>query len=207
MSDQSKHYDYYLVEGESVKDLIAGYDAIRKQRADILKQAIDKVGAVAHTSSSGWGECEEKLSGFAWDKSFAFPCLVTIKGRDYFNGKPVVIARGKGNTKEGREFNKMLDTVKAGANAKLTGFPSWNSYIINHYGIMRTGIGGPAGRSGYGMAMLSTYGGKAPGRDDCLMFAVPNNKAADSHSSVEIPDDFQKLTYGRWHDIVNQEEE
>lgn len=207
MSDQSKHYDYYMVEGESVKALIDGYDAIRESRADILQQAIDKVGAVAHTSSSGWGECEEKLTGFAWDKNYSFPCQVTIKGSDFFDGKPVVIARGKGNTKEGREYNKTLDTVKADTNAKLSGLPSWKSYIINNYGIMRTGIGGPAGRSGYGMAMLSTYGGKAPGRDDCLMFAIPNNKEDDRRGHVEIPADFQKLTYGKWYDIVNQSDE
>lgn len=84
------------------------------------------------------------------------------------DGKRVVIARGKGNTKEGRAYNKELDAIMHNANAKLKSLPEWNYYITNHYGIMRTGIGGQSGR-GFGFVMLSTYGGKHPQRDDCLI--------------------------------------
>ncbi len=201
MTDQSKHYDYYKVEGEEVKSLIAGYDAIGEQRNNILPEAAGKVGAIAWTTSSGWGGGGGLLSGFVWEKGYEFPCPMTIKREEMFDGKRVVLGRGKGNTKEGRTFNKQLDAAMQEANAKLKSLPEWKDYIVNHYGIMRTGIGGQSGR-GFGFAMLSTYGGKAPGRDDCLVFAIPNN-TEDRHGEVVIPDNFQKLTYGQFYDIVN----
>jgi hypothetical protein len=205
MSDQSKFYDYYMVEGDEVKSLIAGYDDIREQRNSILPEAAGKVGAIAWTTSSGWGGGGGLLSGFVWEKGYQFPCPMTIKREEMFDGKRVVLGRGKGNTKEGRAYNKELDSVMEEANKKLKSLPEWKDYIVNHYGIMRTGIGGQSGR-GFGFAMLSTYGGKHPGRDDCLVFAIPNNKE-ERHGEVEIPDNFQKITYGQFYDIANQPNE
>ena len=202
MSDQSKFYDYYMVEGDEVKSLIAGYDDIREQRNSILPEAAGKVGAIAWTTSSGWGGGGGLLSGFVWEKGYQFPCPMTIKREEMFDGKRVVLGRGKGNTKEGRAYNKELDAVMEEANKKLKSLPEWEDYIVNHYGIMRTGIGGQSGR-GFGFAMLSTYGGKHPGRDDCLVCAIPNNKE-ERHGEVEIPDNFQKITYGQFYDIANQ---
>lgn len=203
MSDQSKFYDYYMVEGDEVKLLIAGYDDIREQRNSILPEAAGKVGAIAWTTSSGWGGGGGLLSGFVWEKGYQFPCPMTIKREEMFDGKRVVLGRGKGNTKEGRAYNKELDAVMEEANKKLKSLPEWKDYIVNHYGIMRTGIGGQSGR-GFGFAMLSTYGGKHPGRDDCLVFAIPNNKE-ERHGEVEIPGNFQKITYGQFYDIANQQ--
>lgn len=205
MSDQSKFYDYYMVEGDEVKSLIAGYDAIREQRSSILPEAASKVGAIAWTTSSGWGGGGGLLSGFVWEKGYQFPCPMTIKREEMFDGKRVVLGRGKGNTKEGRAYNKELDAVMEEANKKLKSLPEWKDYIVNHYGIMRTGIGGQSGR-GFGFAMLSTYGGKHPGRDDCLVFGIPNNKE-ERHGEVEIPGNFQKITYGKFYDIVNHPNE
>lgn len=205
MSDQSKYYDYYTVEGEDVKALIEGYDSIREQRNAILPEAANKVGAIAWTTSNSWGGGGGLLNGFVWEKGYDFPCPVTIKREEMFDGKRVVLARGKGNTKEGRAYNKELDAVMQEANKKLKSLPEWKDYIINHYVIMRTGIGGPAGR-GHGFAMLSTYGGKHPSRDDCLLFAIPNNKE-ERHGEVVIPDNFKKITYGKFHDIANEAED
>ncbi|MBG8797989.1 DUF5420 family protein [Salmonella enterica] len=205
MSDQSKFYDYYKVEGDEVKSLIAGYDDIGEQRNSILPEAAGKVGAIAWTTSSGWGGGGGLLNGFVWEKGYQFPCPMTIKREEMFDGKRVVLGRGKGNTKEGRAFNKELDSVMEEANKKLKSLPEWKDYIVNHYGIMRTGIGGQSGR-GFGFAMLSTYGGKHPGRDDCLVFAIPNNKE-ERHGEMEIPGSFQKITYGQFYDIVNQPNE
>ncbi|EPN4104680.1 TPA: Eac protein [Enterobacter hormaechei] len=205
MSDQSKFYDYYMVEGDEVKSLIAGYDDIREQRNAILPEAAGKVGAIAWTTSTGWGGGGGLLSGFVWEKGYQFPCPMTIKREEMFDGKRVVLGRGKGNTKEGRAYNKELDAVMEEANKKLKSLPEWKDYIVNHYGIMRTGIGGQSGR-GFGFAMLSTYGGKHPGRDDCLVFAIPNNKE-ERHGEVEIPDNFQKITYGQFYDIANHQNE
>ncbi|EPK6019569.1 DUF5420 family protein [Citrobacter sp. CF971] len=205
MSDQSKFYDYYVVEGDEVKSLIAGYDEIREQRNAILPEAAGKVGAIAWTTSTGWGGGGGLLSGFVWEKGYQFPCPMTIKREEMFDGKRVVLGRGKGNTKEGRAFNKELDAVMEEANKKLKSLPEWKDYIVNHYGIMRTGIGGQSGR-GFGFAMLSTYGGKHPCRDDCLVFAIPNNKE-ERHGEVEIPETFQKITYGQFYDIANHPNE
>lgn len=205
MSDQSKFYDYYMVEGEEVKSLIAGYDDIREQRNSILPEAAGKVGAIAWTTSSGWGGGGGLLNGFVWEKGYQFPCPMTIKREEMFDGKRVVLGRGKGNAKDGRAFNKELDAVMEDANKKLKSLPEWKDYIVNHYGIMRTGIGGQSGR-GFGFAMLSTYGGKHPGRDDCLVFGIPNN-TEERHGEVEIPGNFQKITYGQFYDIVNHPNE
>lgn len=205
MSDQSKYYDYYMVEGGDVKALISSYDAINEQRNSIIQAAAELVGAIAWTKTSSWGGGGGLLQSFAWEKGYEFPCAMTIKREDFFDGKRVVIARGKGNTKEGRAYNKELDAVIHEANAKLKALPEWNDYITNHYGIMRTGIGGQSGR-GFGFAMLSTYGGRHPHRDDCLIFAIPNNKE-EKHGEVVIPEGFKKMTYGQFYDIVNQQEE
>lgn len=205
MSDQSKFYDYYMVEGDEVKSLIAGYDSIAEQRNSILPEAAEKVGAIAWTTTSGWGGGGGMLSGFVWEKEYQFPCPMTIKREEIFDGKRVVLGRGRGNTKDGRAFNKELDAVRDEANKKLKSLPEWKDYIVNHFGIMRTGIGGPSGR-GFGFAMLSTYGGKHPGRDDCLVFGIPNNKE-ERHGEVEIPGKFQKITYGQFYDIVNHPNE
>ncbi|HAE4325841.1 TPA_asm: Eac protein, partial [Salmonella enterica subsp. enterica serovar Heidelberg] len=42
MSGQSKYYDYYMVEGEDVKELIQSYDTINDQRNSILTTAAEK---------------------------------------------------------------------------------------------------------------------------------------------------------------------
>lgn len=123
MSDQSKFYDYYMVEGDEVKSLIAGYDDIREQRNSILPEAAGKVGAIAWTTSSGWGGGGGLLNGFVWEKGYQFPCPMTIKREEMFDGKRVVLGRGKGNTKEGRAYNKVLDAVKVEANNKLKSLP------------------------------------------------------------------------------------
>lgn len=203
MTDQSKFYDYYMVEGDEVKYLISGYESIAEQRNSILPEAAEKVGAIAWTTTSGWGGGGGLLSGFVWDKEYKFPCPMTIKREEMFDGKRVVLGRGKGNTKDGRAFNKELDAVRDEANKKLKSLPEWKDYIVNHYGIMRTGIGGPSGR-GFGFAMLSTYGGKHPDRDDCLIFAIPNNKE-EKHGDIVIPEGFKKITYGQFYDIANNE--
>lgn len=201
MSDQSKYYDYYMVEGDDVKALIKSYDTIRDKRNALLPEAVKKVGAIAWTVTSNWGGSGGLLENFVWEKDFKFPCSMTIKREDFFDGKRVVIARGKGNTKEGRAYNKELDAVRQEVNHELKSLPEWPDFIINHYGIMRTGIGGKSGK-GFGFAMLSTHGGRYPGRDDALLFRIPNDKSED-HSALVIPENFKKMTYGQFYDIVN----
>lgn len=205
MTDNTRYYDYYMVEGPKVKTLIDGYDAIHAQRTEIIQGVMQEYGAIAFTDSSGWGDKGGKLTSLVWPADHPFTCPMTIKRRDYFDGKPVVIARGKGNTVEGREFNKKLDASLAAANEKLKTLPVWQAYIINHYGIMRTGFGATVRK--FGQSMLTTYGGLCPGRDDCLVFAIPNSKATEpgevSHGCVDIPPEFRKLTYGQFYDLTH----
>lgn len=204
MSKNEKHYDYYKVEGPEVKALIAGYDGIEKQRKEIIQGVMNELGAVAYTDSSGFGNKGGQITNLVWPVDHEFPCPMTIKRRDHFDGKNVIIARGKGNTVEGREFNKKLDASLGAANEKLADLPIWQAYIIDHYGVMRTGFGETV--KFYGTSMLTTYGGRCPGRDDCLLFAIPNSKATEpgevSHGSVEIPPEFQQLTYGQFYDLT-----
>lgn len=201
MSDQSKYYDYYMVEGEDVKALIKSYDEIRDKRNILLPEAVKKVGAIAWTTTRNWGGGGGLLENFVWEKDFKFPCPVTIKREDFFDGKRVVIARGKGNTKEGRAYNKELDVVRQEVNKELKSLPEWADFIVNHYGIARTGIGGQSGK-GFGFAMLSTHGGRHPNRDDALLFRIPNDKS-EGHTQVDVPENFIKMTYGQFYDIVN----
>lgn len=204
MSGQSKFYDYYMVTGPEVKELIQNYDDILKSRQEILIAAAEEVGAIAWTLTNNWGGTGGLIQSFVWEKNFNFPCPVTIKREDYFDDKRVVVARGKGNTKDGREYNKVLDSVIKAANQKLKSLPQWKDYIVDHYNIMRTGIGGQSGQ-GFGFAMLSTYGGKHPERDDALVFAIPNDKSEEQHGKIEIPANFEKLTYGQFYDITNRD--
>lgn len=202
MSSNAKHYDYYMVEGDDVKKVIDAYDDIQKRRNEILGDAMRKVGAIAFTTTRSWGAVGGGLlESFVWSKQFEFPCQVTIKREDFWDGQRVIVARGKGNTKDGREYNKKLDVVMREANEQLKLLPEWKDYIVNHYGIARTGIGEQSGR-GFGFAMLSTYGGKHPQKDNCLIFAVPNTKDA-GHGQVTIPDNFKQITYGQFYDIAN----
>lgn len=204
MSDSHKHYDYFKVEGEDVKALIDGFSEVGKQRDEVLKAVMTQFGAVAYTNSSGFGDKGNLLRGLVWDEGHEFPCQITIKRTDTYEGKRVIMARGKGNTKDGREFNKQLDAAIKEANKKLEHFPTWQAYIINHYGVMKTGFGEPAGN--FGIAMLTTYAGRCPGRFDCLLFAIPNTKDRDGyakHGEVDIPPNFQSITYGQFYDLAN----
>lgn len=204
MSDSHKHYDYYKVEGEDVKALIEGFKEIGNQRNEVIKALMNMFGAVACTSSAGFGDTGSLIRSLLWHEDHPFPCQITVKRRDVYEGKPVVMARGKGNTKDGREFNKQLDSAIRETNKKLENLPCWQAYIINHYGVMKTGFGGAAGN--FGIAMLTTYAGRCPGRFDCLLFAIPNTKDRDGyakHGEVDIPPNFQRITYGQFYDLAN----
>ncbi|GKX54050.1 hypothetical protein SOASR030_01620 [Leminorella grimontii] len=204
MSDQSKHYDYFKVEGEDVKAMIAKYDEIADKRQSVINDLCNKFEAIGYTDSTGFGDKGSFVRNLIWPADFKFAQPMTIKLRSYIDGKPAILARGKGNSKEGRAFNKSLDAAIADCNKQLATLPSWQAYIIEHYDVMKTGIGGS---SGLGLAMLTTYGGKYPGRDDCLLFAIPNNKNEKRHGKITVPENFQKLTYGQFYDITNVESE
>lgn len=208
MTDNSKYYDYYMVEGEQTKKLIADHKEINKQRNVIINQITDEFGAVAFTDTSSFGNAGGFICNLAWKADHEFPCQITVKAKNHLEPHgEVIVARGKGNTKDGREFNKKLDAAIKSANEKLEKLPSFKSFIISHYGIMKTGFGAPAG-TGFGISMLTTYGGRIKDRDDCLLFAIPNKKDewnSQMSGDVTIPCDFKKLTYGQFYDLVNSD--
>lgn len=119
MSDNAKHYDHFKVEGPAVKTLVEGFKAIDAKRQAIIAGLQAEFDAVAHTNSYGFGDKGSRVCNLVWPADHEFPCQTTIKHRTYFKDAPVVIARGKGNTKEGREFNKQLDAAIAKANSAL----------------------------------------------------------------------------------------
>lgn len=87
MSDQSKYYDYYMVEGDDVKELISSYDTINEQRNSILTAAAEQVGAIAWTTTRNWGGGGGLLQSFVWEKGYEFPCQITIKREDFGTGR------------------------------------------------------------------------------------------------------------------------
>lgn len=201
MSGQVKYYDYYLVEGESVKELVEGYKKIDEKRKELITETMNSVGAVGWVDSRGLGDKGDKILSFAWRKDFSFSCPVTIKKTGSLNGSEVIVARGKGNTTDGRLFNKKLDETLQILNDKLVPLPCWASYIINHFSIMHSAHGGPSAIRPSATAILTTYGGTVPGRKDALVFAIPNRD--DGYNKpVVIPDNFMKLTYGQFYDMT-----
>ncbi|OZQ42886.1 Eac protein [Klebsiella variicola] len=204
MSDQAKYYDYYLVEGPKVKELIQSYETVGEQRSMVIDEACRSVGAIAFINSYGLGDKGDKLRAFAWDAECTFPCPITIKERSIFNNKPVIVVRGKGNTKEGRDYNKKLDSVIKSANERLGSYPCWESYIINHYGVMRTAQGGPSSFRKHATAMLTTKCGMLFERNDALVFCIPN-RVDGFKNEVSIPPDFIKLTYGQYYDMISNQ--
>lgn len=206
MGNSHKHYDYYQVEGEDVKELIESYDEISSKRKLKLQELLDEFGAEAFVTTSGFGDKGSSVLSLGWFSDYSFPCPVTIKRRGSLDGKRLVFARGKGNTKEGRAFNKLLDNSIKKTNESLKDLPSLEGYIIEHYGVLKTGFGEPSGN--FGIAMLTTYAGLCPGRDDCLLFAVPKSRESEGHvrhGEVIIPPNFTSLTYGQFYDLSNSE--
>ncbi|HCA8113487.1 TPA: Eac protein, partial [Klebsiella pneumoniae] len=173
MSDHVKFYDYYIVEGPEVKALIESFEPISQKRSELITEAITLVEAVGWVDSQSFGDKGDKLQSFVWKADHNFPCEITIKRRSYMDRVPVIVARGKGNTSDGRAFNKKLDEIIKNVNDKLRPFPCWSSYIINHFGIMHSAHGGPAANRPFATAILTTYGGTIPGRQDALAFAIP----------------------------------
>ncbi|MGP2781225.1 hypothetical protein [Serratia bockelmannii] len=138
MSDNAKHYDHFKVEGPAVKTLVEGFKAIDAKRQAIIAGLQAEFDAVAHTNSYGFGDKGSRVCNLVWPADHEFPCQTTIKHRTYFKDAPVVIARGKGNTKEGREFNKQLDAAIAKANSALVGGENGKNYhaVINANGVV-----------------------------------------------------------------------
>lgn len=202
----SEHYDYYYVTGSDAKQLVESYEDIKIKRNEVLSRSVEEVGAAALSVRSGWGEKGTLINAFCFYADHKFPEGVEFKKKssDEWQGKTCHFGRAKANSKEGKAFNKHIDTVMLKANKELSDLPSFQDFVIKHYGIMRCGTGETSSR---GIAMISTYGGTVPGKPYDMVFAIPKSDAMrTTQEQVTIPAEFSKITYGRFYDIANSKD-
>lgn len=198
-----KYYRYFRVSGPEVVKLLAGYGEIEAKRKQVLEKMLKDSGAVAFTESRGWGENGSLVMDLVFKEDHDFGTPVTITRRDRLDGQKIIIAHGKGRTKEARALNEKLKGYVREANDVLKNTPSFKDYLIQHYNVQCNGIGGPVER-GFGSYMISTNCGKQPGSDDTLLFAIPVK--SDGCRQPEIPASFEEITYGQFYDLSNQAE-
>ncbi len=101
------------------------------------------------------------------------------------------------NSKAGKDFNATMDL----ANDKLSKCLTFQDWIIHEYfKVNHCGLGGPSSRgSGFGTAMISSYGGMA---GENIVIAIPNDTES-SKKPVVIPDSFEAISYGKFYDLTN----
>lgn len=196
-----KNYKYYRVEGPDVKALVDSHKPIAEQRGTVLKQLLDDSGAAGYTLHSGLSIISATVSDLAFKHDHPFPCEVTVRRQDMLDDTKVVIVKGKGRSKEVKEFNGWLNGLIDTANSQLKNLPSFFDYMISHYNVHCSTLGDSTGR---GMAILCTYGGLEPGRDDSLLFAIPQVKEGERDRQPEIPAGFVEITYGQFYDSIHK---
>jgi len=188
-----KHYDYYITSKE-VKDIKLNEhkEKFGSKRSELIKEFCDKHGALGYTLRSSWG-------GADLISELVFDCEHDIVSSPYhkkravmFEGKSCFAITGKGNRKDGISFNNEINDI----NDQIKDIPNFTDWIVDEFKVMRTGMGESTGR---GVAMLQTAGGIV---GDYLGFRIPNCKQ-DCHGLVEIPDCFEKISYGQWYDLIN----
>lgn len=193
MSNEQR-FDYYIVSGNEAEDLLRESNTIYGKRKEVIAKVLELTGAVTHTFSNGCFSKKSLINQLVWSVDYEFPCAISVKGRDVVDGKDVVIAKGKGNTKAGKEFNKSIESIIKHANITLSDLPVFSEMIINHYGVMRVGYGDGC--------MFSTRAGTSKNHDGIILFAIPNG---EGDNPVRIPECFEKISYGRFYDLANKE--
>lgn len=196
---QVKFYDYYITDEATATEMKARYACeIEGPRKAIHKKLLADTGAVAWTERNNWGGGRSiyKLV-YSEDHEIAkVPYVKKPRGVEW-DGKLCVALRGKLNSKAGIEFNNHINN----ANDQLKDLPAYKDWLVKEFGIMRTCLGG-SHEGGRGTAMLDTYGGNI---NAVLGFAIPNGEN-DSKTDIALPECFTKITYGKWHDLLNETE-
>lgn len=195
-----KFYRYYRVSGPEVTGLLSSYGKNEETRNSAIQKMLDDSGAVGFCETSGWGNNVKLVSSLCFPADHEFGTEVTIKRTDYFRGKKVVMVRGKGRTKEARALNEKIAGHIKEANIVLSQALGFQDYIVNHYQVQCSGIGG-AIEGQRGVAMLSTYCGKQPGVNDVLLFAIPSKSGCGNQP--DIPLSFEEITYGQFYDLAD----
>ena len=190
-----KFYRYFKIEGAEAIKVIADYCPISDNRFAAIKRVLETFGAATHTEARHWGEPVSVGELVFW-KDHDFPCKVKVIRQDEYAGKQVVIVSGKGCSKEAKKFMSDMSQALGDLNEELKEFPTFKDYLINLFEVRCSGLGAATGR---GVAMLSTNCGKASGREDLLLFAIPME--SDGCAVVEPHPHMQEITYGQFYDL------
>ncbi|WP_051867718.1 DUF5420 family protein [Vibrio sp. ER1A] len=193
-----ENYDYYFVPSNIRDELDKKYEEeILGPRKAVFDELLLATGAIAWTENKNWGEVSTIRSlAFHPDHELVGASYMTKPKFDQFEGSRVAIIRGKQSVSLGRDFNNLV----VEANKKLKDLPDYRQWLVVHFKVMRTGFGAATGR---GVSMLSTNAGHL---SDGLGFAIPKG-GNEKHGTIEIPDCFEKLTYGQWYDLIKPKTE
>jgi hypothetical protein len=197
-----KYYDYYKTSKTLRDEVFAEFDTeISAKRDQILEDMKKETGCVAWRERGGLGGKDIICDlAFPADHPITNEPHIKIETRSEFEGKDVVSVRGMGNRKAGKEFNAII----ARYNALLESYPKFGDWILKKFDIMRTGFGG-VGSKGYDTSLLSSFGGDTSD-GQCLVFGIPNSESGERHGSVTIPESFEKITYGQFIDLCDDDE-
>lgn len=190
-----KFYRYFKIEGDAAIKIIEDWRPISDSRFSMIKKVQDAFGAVTHTESRHWGG-PVTIGELVFLKGHSFPCEVKVTRQDECDGKQVVVVAGKGRSKETKKFMSDMGAALRELNAELKEYPVFKDYVIDILGVRCSGLGAATNR---GVAMLSTQCGKAPNRDDLLLFAIPMK--SDGCATVEPSPSMQEITYGQFYDL------
>lgn len=196
----NKHYNYFKTDKKTCEDMLLKFNnEISIKRDEILEELMAKTGCIAWRERNSWGKgsyiCELV---YPVGHEILSEQHIKIESQQFYEGKQVVCVRGKGNRKAGKKFNAVINEY----NKRLEECPKFTDWIIEYFGVMRTGMG-EISESGFGVSMLSTYGGTATD-ESSLLFAIPNDES-EKHGNIKIPSCFEKITYGQFYDLINEE--
>lgn len=188
-----ENYDYYFVPSNIKEELDKKYKAeILGLRQAVFNDLLQATGAIAWIENRSWGQITTIGSlAFNTDHELVGASHMTKPKFDQFEDSKVAIIRGKQSVSLGRAFNKLVTE----ANEKLKLLPDYRQWLVMHFKVMRTGFGAATGR---GVSMLSTQGGHL---GDGLGFAIPKG-GDERHGQIEIPECFEKLSFGQWYDLT-----
>ena len=190
-----KHYDYYITSSEVKDQKLKEYaEKFGDKRKNSIQEMCDKYGAIAYTTRNqrGNGKYVYELI-FEADHEFLDPNQFKLRAVE-FDGKSCFAVSGKGNGKQGIALHKDMESL----NKEIRGIPNFTGWVVEDFGVMRTGFGETA-FNGRGMYMLETKGGVI---GEHLGFMIPSN-TEDKHGSINIPECFERITYGQWYDTLD----
>lgn len=199
---QSNHYDYFVApKALSVSLLTEWKTSIESERKSVQKDMLTETGAVAWTERDDWGKNNTVISELVYLKGTPIEneSFICKPRRVNYEGESAIIVRGKSNRKEGIEFNKIMGKYSD----LLSSLPDFNDWLITKFGCQRASLGGRH-ESGRGTAMLSTRAGVVGG--EIVGIAIPNGQnKANGSDEIVVPKGFEKVTYGAWYDLSNNE--